>query len=636
MCGIFGWFGAPPADPIALFDTLSRMLYHRGPNDQGFEHDIYWGLGFRRLSILDLSESGHQPMSSFDKRYWIVFNGEIYNYVEIRKKMEEQGETFRGTSDTEVLLRLLMREGVNALNQLNGMFAFALVDTHERKFLLARDRFGKKPLYYLANKGHLRFASELKALLAWPDAVRRLNLNAVGEYLALSYLPHETCIFENYRKLPPGCYLSGFLDSPEKAATSSYWNLELVDRPEEGTISESDLEDLLGLLTNAVDIRLRSDVPVGIFLSGGIDSGLIASTAAQSKNSVRPLALTVSFAEDDFDEHLQAQITASNANLEHHVIKQPSSGLKDIDRLAWFYDEPFGDASALPMMTLCRSSSEYATVFLSGDGGDEVFGGYQRYINARKYAWLENVPKLFLDGIRLISNFFSLSSSIRYRMLKSSYPNNGMAAVFDGQGLAEDPALRAITHARLKTNLAGGGEPVWTRWNASLGAGLLTRQQALDFSLYLPDDILVKADRASMASSIELRSPFLDYRLVEWAARLPRSALLSTKWGKLPLRLIGEKLLPSKIQQGIKRGFGVPLNAWFRDPAGLDFVHERLLSATSSHRELVNIRGVKQLLLLHKKGRGRNFGEYIWRLLMLDAWARQYLDGKDFLNGPPS
>lgn len=635
MCGIFGWFGTPPNDPTFLFETLSDMLRHRGPNDQGFEHDAYWGLGFRRLSILDLSELGHQPMASPDKRYWLVFNGEIYNYIEIRTKLEHQGEKFRGTSDTEVLLRLLMREGARALNQLNGMFALAYIDTKEKTFLIARDRLGQKPLYYYTTREHLRFASELKALLAWPDSPRQLNTQAVVEYLSLSYLPNETSIFENYQKLPPGHYLAGSLEKPEQGKLSSYWKLELNERMEEEYLSERELGTLFELLSDAVRIRLRSDVPVGIFLSGGIDSGLIASMAAQLGVAVKPLALTISFAEDDYDERMQAEETARHANLEHLVIKQPLTGLSNIDRLAWYYDEPFGDASALPTMTLCQVASEHATVFLSGDGGDEAFGGYQRYIKSQQYAWFDKIPAAVHKTIRSLSHFLNFSSSLRYRMVKSSFPDAGFAAIFDGQGLVEDPVLEMILHPDLRSQLANGSAPIWGRWTTSKGRNILARQQALDYALYLPDDILVKADRASMANSIELRSPFLDYRLVEWAASLPRSVLLNSKKGKLPLRTVGESLLPTKIHKNEKRGFGVPLGEWFRRSSGQNFARERLLSSDTACRGIWDLSGVEKLLSLHKNNNGRDFGEFIWRLLILDAWARQYLDEPKFLQGPP-
>jgi asparagine synthase (glutamine-hydrolysing) len=633
MCGIFGWLGSSPADSEQVFQTLSRLLKHRGPDDAGFETGPGWGLGFRRLSILDLSELGHQPMSTPDGRFWIVFNGEIYNYLELREDLEKKGERFRGTSDTEVLLRLLVCEGPRALERLNGMFALTLVDTVERKFLLARDRLGKKPLYYYQRAGQLRFASELKALLAWPNAPREINMTAVVEYLTLGYLPNETCIFQDYQKLPPGHYLTGSLDEPERANPSSYWSLELNDQISNQVLTENDLEALLDLLANAVKIRLRSDVPVGIFLSGGIDSGLITALAAQSGMDVHPLALTISFDEENFDERLLAENTAKHTGLEHRIIVQQSGGLRDIDRLGWFFDEPFGDASALPTMTLCQVASEHATVFLSGDGGDEAFGGYQRYIKAQHYAWLGKLPTTALMSIRWLSRYLPLVSPLRYRMVKSSLPDTGMAAVFDGEGLSEDPALEAVLHPNLKELTMHGSSSVWRRWALSRGKNILTRQQALDYALYLPDDILVKMDRASMANSIEVRSPLLDYRVVEWSARLSRSTLLNTKEGKLPLRAIASKLLPPAVQTGAKRGFGIPLNTWFRQFSGQDFVRERLLSSESSHRGLWDSKGVKNILDMHRTGRGRSFGELLWRLLMLDAWARHYVDSPSVVPG---
>jgi asparagine synthase (glutamine-hydrolysing) len=627
MCGIFGWFGSSPVDSGKVFETSSRILKHRGPDDEGFEMGADWGLGFRRLSILDLSELGHQPMSTPDGRFWIVFNGEIYNYLELRDELEKHGESFKGTSDTEVLIKLLVRDGPQALEKLNGMFSLALVDTVKHTFLLARDRLGKKPLYFYNRSGHLRFASELKALLAWPDAPRELHIPAVIEYMALGYLPNETCIFRNYQKLPPGCYLAGSLAEPERARPSRYWNFDLNDQLNSKTFTEDDVEALLDLLANAVQIRLRSDVPIGIFLSGGIDSGIIAALAAQSKNGSRPLALTVSFDEKNFDERQLAELTSKYTGLEHKVVQQRSGGLQDIDRLAWFYDEPFGDASALPTMTLCQAASEHATVFLSGDGGDEAFGGYQRYIKAQQYGWLGKLPTFALMGMRWFSDFLPLASSIRYRMIKSSLPDTGMAAVFDGEGLSDDPAQVAVLHPELKPLVKAGGNPVWQRWALSQGKNTLTRQQALDYALYLPDDILVKMDRASMANSIEVRSPLLDYRLVEWAARLPRSTLLNSKMGKLPLRAVSKILLPSAVQVGAKRGFGIPLNSWFRQIDGQKFARERLLSVEASRRGLFDRKGVESILEVHQQGKGRNFGELLWRLLMFDAWARQYFDG---------
>lgn len=635
MCGIFGWIGHhAPALSGEMLAQLSSLLVHRGPDDSGCESGAGWGLGFRRLSILDLSPLGHQPMSTPDGRYWIIFNGEVYNYVELRHALEQQGERFRGGSDTEVILRLFAREWAGALQSLNGMFSIVVVDTQAQTFLMARDRLGVKPLYYHVQRGQLRFASELKALLAWPDAQPAVNPDAVLEYLTQNYLSTETCIFKDYHKLPPGHYLSGSLNAPERAVPKRYWDLDITD--EEGadeTLSEQEYAELLDLLSNAVAIRLRSDVPVGIFLSGGLDSGLVAAMAGRAIDGKKPLAMTVGFPDRAYDESDLARQTAAHVRLEHRVIEQQPSELADVDRLAWFYDEPFGDPSALPMFALCEAAAKHATVFLSGDGGDEAFGGYERYIKTRRYDWMKRIPAPATQAVRILSKSAPVYSSLRFRMVKSSFPDNGFAAAFDV--VPEDPAMLSVLHPDLKARAANAGKPLWTRWKKLKHGNLTARQQALDYALYLPDDILVKADRASMAHSIELRSPFLDYRLVEWAARLPRAKLLNAKQGKLPLRKLGERLLPAQIQQEKKRGFGVPLGRWLREPEGMAFARERLLSDKARQFGFWDTAAVEQLLSAHQANNGRDFGDHLWRLLMLDAWARHYLIDRRFLYGPP-
>ena len=632
MCGIFGWVGQSAHLSRESAESIAALLQHRGPDDQGIEYGRGWGLGFRRLSILDLSPLGHQPMSTPEGQFWLVFNGEIYNYVEIRERLEREGETFSGGSDTEVLLRLLARKGAQALRELNGMFALALVDTVNRTFLLARDRLGVKPLYYQAGPGQLRFASELKALLAWPDATREIDPAAVVEYLALHYLPDETCIFKDYRKLAPGHFILGRLDDPTRGCPEPYWRLELSGDEEDRSLTSQELDDLLGLLSDAVRIRLRSDVPVGIFLSGGLDSGLVAALTAGAAGA-RPLALTIGFAESDFDESELAGATAEHAGLEHRVIVQRPGGLADVDRLAWFYDEPFGDTSALPTFALCEAASGHATVFLSGDGGDEAFGGYRRYIEALRKQHLLQLPTPAAGGLQSLAHLLPELSLARYRLLKIGLPDGGGAAAFDE--LPSDPAIGSVLHADLRPWITSAGRPVWAQWARSRGHSVTARQQLLDYNLYLPGDILVKVDRASMAHSIEVRSPFLDYRLVEWAARLPRAAMLNIHQGKLPLRSLGGRLLPARVQQGTKRGFGVPLGAWFRQPAGNAFARERLLSAESRRFGFWDVRGVERLINAHQSRHGRDFGSLLWRLLMFDAWSRQYIDGAAFRTQSP-
>lgn len=633
MCGIFGYIGEAPEATGDLMANLSQLLRHRGPDDEGFESGPGWGLGFRRLSILDLSELGHQPMSTPDGRYWLVFNGEIYNYVELRRGLEQQGERFRGTSDSEVLLRLLARDGPKALEQLNGMFALALIDTEQGTYFLARDRLGVKPLYYQVRPGQLRFASELKALLAWPNATREINPVAVAEYLALEYLPSESCIFKGYQKLPPGHYMTGTLHQPERAEPLSYWKVEINGEEGQGSLTNGQLEDLHNLLANAVQIRLRSDVPVGIFLSGGIDSGLVAALAAKSTEGTQPLALTVSFSEERYDETDLAQATVEKVGLEQRIIPQRPSGLTDVDRLAWTYDEPFADPSAIPTFTLCEAAAEHAVVFLAGDGGDEAFGGYGKYIKTPRYKLARAIPDPIAWALHAVSAFLPSLSPLRHRLARKVVPNGGFAAALNQ--VPADPAFELILPADMKALAPQAGRPLWQRWEQYHGNSITARQQWVDYAVYLPDDILVKVDRASMAHSIEIRSPFLDYRVVEWAARLPRANLLNSQKGKLPLRTLADSLLPPEVQSAGKRGFGVPIRSWFRQPFGQTFARERLLSDQARQRGLWDLAGVERLIEAHGTNGGRDLHHWLWRLLMLDAWARCYLDSKDFLQGPP-
>jgi asparagine synthase (glutamine-hydrolysing) len=632
MCGIFGWIGRPPDDPEALASSLSRLLRHRGPDDDGLATGPDWGLGFRRLAIIDLGVTGRQPMPTPDGCWQIAFNGEIYNYVELRKDLENRGEVFRGTSDTEVLLRLIALEGPGALQRLNGMFALAAIDLRTRTYLLARDRLGVKPLYLWRGPGHLRFASELKALLAWPGAPREIDPQAIAEYVAAGYLPGETVVFRGYEKVPPAHFIRGSLDDPERGVAEPYWRLDMSDDEGAGAISDRADEDLGELLGDAVRIRLRSDVPVGVFLSGGIDSGLVAAVTGDSGPTDRPIALTVGFPGED-DETSLARETAQSAGLEHLIVPQEAVGLHTVDRMAWFYDEPFGDPSALPTFALCEAASGYGKVFLAGDGGDEAFAGYRRHLQAHRLRWLGRIPELAATVLRESAGLMPPMSLLRHRVEKVSLPDQGFAAFFDH--LPNDAILPLVLAPDIRGVVQDAGRPFWIRWGRTRRRPLLTRQLLLEYSLYLPDDILVKVDRASMAHSIEVRSPFLDHRLVEWAARLPRGVLLDQSGGKLPLRRLAAKRLPPAVARGKKRGFGAPVDRWFRESLGQDLVHERLLSRTARERGLWDPRGVELVNRAHLSERGRDFGSLLWHLLMLDAWARWYGSGTEFLHGPP-
>lgn len=633
MCGICGAIEPGRRDLAEVAESMANVLGHRGPDDAGVASGSGWSLGFRRLSILDTSPLGHQPMESPDGRFWLAFNGEIYNYLELRAELEADGERFRGGSDSEVLLRLLMRRGAQALESLNGMFALAFVDTRQRTFLLARDRLGVKPLYVETRPGGLRFASELKALLRAREGAPEISRDAVARYLALGYLPTETCVVAGVEKLPPGSVMTGSLSDPAASRPHRYWSLHLNADPVRRSATALELDELEYLLADAVRIRMRSDVPVGVFLSGGIDSGIVAALSARATGSA-PLGLTVTFDEAHADERDLAGATARLVGLEQRLVNQPAAGLDTIDKLAWFFDEPFGDPSALPTFSLCEAAARHATVLLSGDGGDEAFAGYRRYVEAARWRSLISASGEARSVLRAVAPLLPATSLLRYRMVKLGLPDEGCAAAFDD--LPADPALSVVVHPSLREALAEADAPLWERWRRSSGAPLTLRQQDLDYGLYLPDDILVKVDRASMAHSIEVRSPFLDVRLVEWAATLPRSVLVDRKVGKKPLRSLAARLLPQAVQSAEKRGFGVPLDDWFRTTEGDAFVRERLLGRAGLDRGFWTRDGVERILSQQRLGRGRGFGLILWRLLMLEAWSRHYAaERSSELRAPP-
>jgi asparagine synthase (glutamine-hydrolysing) len=630
VCGISGWVGASPVGAEGLLACQTRVLTHRGPDHTGLAYGADWGMGFCRLSILDLTPAGHQPMRTPDGQHSLVFNGEIYNHLELRQQVLQAGARLVGTSDSEVLLNLLALHGAEALPRLNGMFALAFLDHRRGTFLLARDRLGKKPLYYQAHGRQLRFASELKALLAWPDASRELDRAALAEYLVHGNTRGPRVIFRGYAKLAPGHFLQGRIAEPGTAGPRQWWRPEVDCSERDEVLNDDDRDELAALLEDAVRIRLRSDVPVGVFLSGGIDSGLVAVIAGAAASGGPPLALTAGFDDPSHDESPLAALVAAQAGLPHRVVPVQPPKLEDVDRLAWFFDEPFADSSALPSLALCAAAAEHGKVFLSGDGGDEAFAGYRRYVEVLRHRWVASLPQPLRTGARLSAALLPPMSRTRYRLSKLAQPGDSFAASYDT--IPGDPALRRICHPDLRPALDAAIDGVRADWLA-LGEGSLTgRQQQQDYEGYLPDDILVKMDRASMASSIEVRSPMLDHRLVEWASRLPRAALLHGGRGKVPLRALAADRLPTEVRTAPKRGFAIPVDRWLREPQGQALLQDRLLSREAADRGLWDVEATRRLISWHGGGRGRPTGSLLWRLLVLDAWARQYLDVAD---GPP-
>lgn len=567
MCGIVGVARIGTGKPVEP-ERLLRMretLRHRGPDDAGIwlHPDGGVGLAHRRLAILDLSEAGRQPMHDVQADTWITYNGEIYNYLELREALQRRGHRFRTDTDTEVLLVAYREWGEACLTHLNGMFAFALYDRAADTLVLARDRMGKKPLYYSLAAGQLLLASEPKALLTDAAVSRDLDLRAVNFFLAYGYIPGDLSVFRSIRKLPPGQALRVTLSSGQTRRWS-YWTL-----PEAATAGETGddaalLDELQALFEDAVRIRLRSDVPLGVFLSGGLDSSLVV--AMTSRLSSRPVeTFTIGFDESERDERSYATIVAQHFGTHHHelVIRPDVFGV--LPELVRQYDEPFADPSLIPTFYVCREARRSMTVALAGDGGDDVFGGYRRYQAALRDAHL---MRYMPAGIRrwVASSSRLLPRGGRYRAYAQRLGDDTVAPFIARRQLFDQPTRRRLLTDSVLAELgAAVDEPerhLRSCFAQTAHRDFVTRMIATDFQTYLPDDILVKVDRASMAVSLEVRAPLLDFRLAEFAfARLP-GRLKVHGGGKVILRKLGERLLPQELPLHRKAGFGIPLRRW--------------------------------------------------------------------------
>jgi asparagine synthase (glutamine-hydrolysing) len=645
MCGITGVYGFDPDFPIdrALFLRQTNAIAHRGPDDSGIFIDRGVAIGHRRLSIIDLG-GGHQPMWDEENRIGVVFNGEIYNYRELMKTLEATGHRFKTASDTEVIIHGYREWGDRCVERFRGMFAFAILDTKARTMFLARDRLGKKPLYYYRDDDRIVFASELKAILEDPTVPRVLEPNAVADYFAYNYVPGPGTILAHIRKLPAGCtlYLSG-----RKATERKYWDLDFsnVDH----TMRLDDAADrILATLEEAVRLRLRADVPLGAFLSGGIDSSLVVALMAKQihRPDLEPTGTqtrrvkthTIGFQEDGYDERRFARETSELYRTDHFekMVAVDETGI--VDRLSWFFDEPFGDSSAVPTYYLSQATREKVTVALSGDGGDESFAGYRRYV----FAMFEDEVRKRLPGflrarvVRPLARLYPKADYLpRYLRAKATLTN-----VAESHERAYFLSLTQKTYRRFlsKDFLAGlrGYDP-YVHFEHHLanakGADPLARLQYVDFKMYLCDDILVKVDRASMAHALEVRVPILDHELVELAARIPSNLKLSGRSTKRALRRGAEKLLGRSILDRKKMGFTIPLPAWFRGglrarAESVFFDEARLGSG------LVDTKGLKKMWLEHQRGIG-DHATVLWSLLMFELWARRFLAPAKPLSASP-
>ena len=619
MCGIAGIvsIGGKPLPDVRIAEAMCQRIVHRGPDDQGVYATPLAQIGMRRLSIIDLS-SGHQPIHNEDESVWIVFNGEIYNFRELRKDLEARGHAFYTNTDTECIVHAYEEYGDECFSKLRGMFAITIVDHRKNRVVIARDRLGKKPLYYTTtDDGHLAFGSELKCLFAVPGFDPVVSSAATRQYFAMGYVPGPRSIYENAHKLPPAHYM---VIENGKVDLHKYWSLDFGPKWKD---DENTLRDrLIGHLDDSVRLRLESDVPFGVFLSGGLDSSVVAALMARHM-SMPVKAFTIGFAEDAFNELPDARIVAQHIGAEHHELVVTPDAIGILKDLAWYFDEPFGDSSSIPTFAVSKLASSHVKMVLSGDGGDEGFAGYERYF---KYMKLNAIASRTLGlagpGLRLAGALAPGHPGSRLRRIADRmalpFPERYISGVALSTAADISPILSPDV-ARLDPY-----ESVRGRFLRDDIADPMEKILAGDMDTYLVDDILVKVDRMSMANSLEARAPLLDHVLLEFAARLPFAMKNDGKTGKYLLKKAAAELLPAACLQKRKQGFGIPLAAWFRNefkPLMLDMLADRRFA----ERGVFNVAGVKACFDAHLAGQ-HDFGELLWLVLTYEMWARRFLD----------
>ncbi len=639
MCGITGGVWTDPSKALDA-PTLARMidaLTHRGPDGRGefpAGNRLQPGrgaapgvaLGHRRLAILDLP-SGAQPMSNEDETVGVVFNGEIYNFKRLRQKLQEAGHRFRSQCDTEVLVHLYEDRGPAMLDELIGMFSFALWDARSARLLLARDRLGQKPLVYRHEPGRLVFASELKSLLAVPGLPRALDPQALDEYLTYQYVPYPRCIFQGYAKLPPGCYAVWEAGQLE---VHRYWQpdfkLEAV-RPFEQAAAE-----LRALLTESVRLRLQSDVPLGAFLSGGLDSTIIVGLMREL--GAAPLrTFSIGFPIPEYDETRYARLAAERFETEHEEFRVEPRAVDILPKLVWHYDEPFADSSAIPTWHVAELTRRHVTVALSGDGGDELFAGYARYRAVWLGAWFDRLPRA-VRGALTAGVWQRLPASARQKSLRRRFKRfvESLGQPPDRRYLEWIAIFGRARRAELYTDefvaSLPGPDPVEFLQAAmarAAGRDPITAISLADLTTYLPCDLMTKVDIASMAHGLECRQPFLDHRVVELAAGMPIGHKFRRGCGKRLLLHAFADLLPEPIRRRRKMGFGVPLDYWFRNELRA-MARDVLLDSRALGRGYFHPDSVRRLLDDHQQGRFDHAAR-LWSLLVLELWHRQWVDG---------
>ena len=630
MCGICGKFSFQSQEKVSedLLDRMCRQIRHRGPDDQGMYVKGPIGLGMRRLSIIDVA-GGRQPIHNEDKTVWVVFNGEIYNFQELRDDLERRGHFFLTNSDTEVIVHAYEVYGVDFLGKLRGMFAIALWDAARQRLVLARDRVGKKPLYYTVAGGALLFGSEIKSLLQDPSVARRVDLRALDLYLTFQYVPAPLTMFQGIHKLPPAGVL---LCENGTVKVERYW--ELDDTCDESLGVEECCERLRSLLRESVRLRMISDVPLGAFLSGGLDSSIVvALMAEQSRFPVK--TFSIGFEEEEFSELKYARIVAERFGTDHHELIVKPDITELIPKLVWHFNEPFGDSSAIPTYYLSEMTRRSVTVALSGDGGDELFAGYTKYPMFERmmaqHPLVSSLQRAINKPLSMIDPAMFPDGSVPSKLIRSLTVRTMSPEARNFYWLSYyDQFFKRRLYSRDVKNLISP-ENAEAFYVAQLGASKrhdpISRILMADFLKYLPDDLLVKVDIASMANSLEVRCPLLDHKVVEFAAGIPWSYKVrggETKW---ILKKAFSGLLPPEIVNRDKQGFAIPIDRWLRTTLK-GYAHETLLSGNAGGmKQYFATEFVERLLSSHMSGMADHGGK-LWLLLMFAVWHQTYIEGE--------
>jgi asparagine synthase (glutamine-hydrolysing) len=626
MCGIAGFISkektSPTAEREVLLDKMCRTITHRGPDEQGTIVKDRAALGMRRLSIIDL-KSGQQPIFDCSGNLAIVFNGEIYNYQTLKKDLEQRGHKFKTNSDTETIVHAYEEFGADCLKYLRGMFAFAIYDFAQESLFIARDRVGKKPLFFSKTaNGNFVFGSELKVLIEHGEISKEVDYSALDSYLTFGYVPEEFCIFKQVEKLAPGHFLT-YKNGEIK--TQKYWDFTYSGAPEIKTEAEY-IEILREKLKESVKIRLLSEVPLGAFLSGGVDSSAIVAMMSQISNT--PVkTFSIGFNEDSYNELKYARIAAKHFETEHHEFVVTPDLVEIVDDLVWHFDEPFADSSALPTFMVAKMARDYVTVVLSGDGGDELFAGYTRYVTDQKRRGFANLPKFVRQNVlrKIGENLPHGAKGKNFLYNTSLDPVDRYIDSVSYFGNLNRNELYSANFRRKLNGDFGKASNMFREIADSVASdNAVDKLLYLDSKTYLPSDILTKVDRMTMATSLEARVPLLDHELIEFVQKIPAEMKLKGTETKYIFKKALEGIVPQEILYREKQGFGVPINEWINAQLK-SRIHETLLEKKTLERGYFEGKYIKTLLDEHSKKR-RDHSHSLWILWMLELWHRRFAD----------